>query len=459
MNRYLCLLLVMVFSLVADAQERGAVFLVPLKTEVSQAQFLFLRRALKTAEREQASAFVIEMETYGGDVKAAIDNMDALLKTKVPTYTFVNSRAISAGALIAIATQKIYMSPAAVIGAAAPVMAGGEDLPKTMSEKTISTLAAMARAASQKNGRNPEIADAFIDGKKQVKIGEVVIDGSDSLLTLSAEEAARVYDGKPLLAVGIVGSVDELLAKADLKGPVRRFEPTGFERLALWITALAPLLLLGGIIGAYIEFKVPGFGIPGIISLICFTLFFAGHYIAGLAGWEVMLCFSLGLALILGELIIHPGTVLPGLAGVVLMLGALVYAMIDRWPSQPLWPTQEMLLWPLLKLSLAGLSALVVIYLLAKHLPQSSLYQRLVLLASVPSSPVFVYPSFALQVGMNGIAHTPLRPSGKATFGDHLVDVVSQGEFIEAGSPVRVVCVEGTRVVVEVLGGVLGGDP
>ncbi|MDB6175751.1 MAG: Membrane-bound serine protease [Chthoniobacteraceae bacterium] len=455
MKRSLLLLLIIVFSITAVASERGPVFVVPLKSEVSEAQFFFLRRALKTAEREKASGFVIEMETYGGDAMAAVDNMQALLKSSVPTFTYVNSRAISAGALIAMATQKIYMSSTAVIGAAAPVASGGEDLSKTMSDKAVSTFSAVARAAAQKNGHNPDIAAAFIDKEREVKIGDVVIDRSDSLLTLSAEEAARVYNGKPLLAEGLADSLDEMLQKAGLAGlPIKRVEPSGFERLALWVTALAPLLLLGGIIGAFVEFKIPGFGLPGFVSIGCFSLFFAGHYIAGLAGWEAVVCFSLGLALVLGELLVHPGTIAPGIIGVLMIFGSLVYAMVDRWPGQPLWPTQEMLMVPLIKFSFALLTATIGAYLLAKYLPATSFYQHLVLADSVPAGPALISADAGrelafLERGMTGIAHTTLRPSGKANFGDRLTDVISRGEFIEQGTPVRIVYMEGSRVTVE----------
>ena len=131
------LLVALIFAGVPGwAEEKGPVVVVPVRSDISAAQFFFLRRALKEAERDGASAFVLDMETPGGSVAAANDNMDALLKTNVPTYTYVNSRALSAGALIALATQHIYMAPTAVIGAAAPVLATGEDAPKTMTDKT-----------------------------------------------------------------------------------------------------------------------------------------------------------------------------------------------------------------------------------------------------------------------------------------------------------------------------------
>jgi membrane-bound serine protease (ClpP class) len=433
------------------AAPNGPVVVVPLDSEVSRAQFFFLRRALKEAERQQASAFVIEMDTYGGDVKAAIENMDALMKTTVPTYTYINPRAISAGSMISLATQQIYMSPTAVIGASAPVMGGGQDLEKTMQEKTVSMLSAMARSAAQKNGHNADIAEAFISRDKEVKMGETVIDKGDSLLTLSAEEAARKYDSKPLLARGIAATLPEMLQQAGLTGAVKRVQPTGFERLALWITMFAPVLLAAGIIGGYMEFKTPGFGVPGVISIICFALFFTGHYFAGLAGSEVAVCFAVGAALVLAELLVFPGAIIPGAVGAFLMIGAMVYAMVDRYPSQPVIPSSEMLLRPLLNVVIALIGTVIVGALLAKFLPRTSFYSRIVLADAVASGPGVTAPVAVLgvPVGTVGTAQTTLRPSGKAEFSGQLYDVVSYGTMIEAGAPVRVAQVEGLRVVVE----------
>lgn len=450
-HRWLWIVTLFAFAAALRAGEPGPVIVVPIRTEISAAQFFFLRRAVKDAERRQASAIVLDMDTYGGEVKAAIDSMDALMKTQVPTFTFINSKAISAGSMIALATQKIYMAPTAVIGAAAPVLAGGQDLAKTMEEKTVSSLAAMARAASQKNGHNAEIAEAFINKEKEIKIGDATIHAGGSLLTLSAEEAAKTYDGKPLLAAGVAGTLEDVLARAELRGVVERLEPTGFEQLALWITALSPLLMLGGIIGAYIEFKTPGFGVPGIIGLICFALFFAGHFIAGLAGWEVVACFAIGVALVVGELFLHPGTVIPGLVGALMMFGALIWAMIDRYPSQPLWPSEEMLLRPAINLGIAILGSGALIAVLVRYLPASPFYRRVALVSALPSgdAAAVTEPARRITLGMVGKATTTLRPSGKADFGGHLCDVVSDGNYIEAGVPVRVVQIEGARMVVE----------
>src|SRR5207237_384387 len=161
----------------------------------------------------------------------------------------------------------------------------------------------------------------FINKEKEVKIGDRVIHPKGTLLTLNAQEATEKFNGKPLLADGIVDSVVDLMQKAGLKGKAVSLGPTGFEQLAFWITALAPLLLLGGIIGAYIEFKIPGATMPGIISAICFALFFLGHYLAGLAGWEVVALFILGTVLVIIEILFFAhSTIVFGVVGVFLIL-------------------------------------------------------------------------------------------------------------------------------------------
>lgn len=438
-------------SIISRANE---VVVVPLHGEVSEAQFMFLRRAVKEAETQKASAVIVDMDTYGGELGAATKMRDALFKTSVPTITYINTNAGSAGALVALATQRIFMAPVSAIGAAAPVMSGGEDLPQTMNDKVVSYFSGYFRSAAERNGYNPDIAEAFISKEKEVKIADTVVHPKGSLLTLSAQEATREIGGKPLLASGIAESLNDLLAKAGLGGAtIRTIEPTGFETLAFWITTLAPLLLLGGIVGAYIEIKTAGFGLAGALSAICFVLFFAGHYVAGLAGWEIFVMFTLGIALVLSELLVHPGTIVPGLLGVLLASGAIVWAMVDRYPSQPLTPTSDMLIWPLTNFLIASLLGVLVIAILAKYLPQSSLFDIIALGTAEPIGPAFSRVTVAspakVATGAEGVAKSILRPSGNAQFGNLVVDVITRGEFIEPDAPVRVLAVEGSRIVVE----------
>ncbi len=438
---------------------RGDVVVVPLKGEISPALVLFLRRAVKEAENAGAAALIFEMNTYGGELDAAEQMTTVLNHITIPTYTFINTNAGSAGAIVALSTKHIYMAPVSAIGAAAPIQSSGEDLPATAKEKTISYFSALIRGAAQRNGHNPNIAEAFMNKEKEVKIGDRVVHAKGSLLSLNAQEATEKINGKPLLADGVADSVADVMRQANLKGESVSLNPTGFEQLAFWITKLAPLLLLGGIIGAYIEFKIPGFGLAGIASIICFALFFLGHYFAGLAGWEVVGLFVLGVILVIVEVLFFGhSTIIVGVAGAFLMLGSLLWAMADRYPGQKFFPIGNTFAVPLLNLAIALVGALLVGWLLARYLPRTSIYRRFALISSNPPGPSLTgaprefATALALAPGMSGVALTTLRPSGKARFDTHVVDVITGGEFISAETAISVVQTDGMRVVVKAVG-------
>ncbi|HEY5740939.1 MAG TPA: NfeD family protein [Terrimicrobiaceae bacterium] len=438
---------------------KGSVVVIPLSGEVTQAQFFFLRRILKKSEAVGASALVLDMDTYGGNLKAAVDMLGALMKTTVPTVTYVDTNAGSAGALIALSTKRVYMAPVSAIGAAAPINTGGEDLQQTLNQKVVSYFSGYFRSAAERNGYNPEVAEAFINKEKEVKIGDVVINPKGSLLTLSAQEAVKEYNGKPLLAQGIASNLEELCEKAGLRAKdIVRIEPTGFERLAQWITILAPLFLLGGMIGAYLEFKSPGFGVAGSLAAVCFLLFFAGHYIAGLTGFEVVAVFILGMLLVLAELLFFPGVTLLALLGTALMTGSLLFAMVDFYPSQPFDFSLDLLFLPLVNLGIAVALFIVCVSLLARFLPELPFFNRLILATQSPAGPSSEKQTPAIfeprvRVGEEGVASTILRPAGKAEFGAALVDVVTDGEFLDRGAKIRVTKVEGDRVIVAAVNG------
>src|SRR6266702_1424155 len=181
---------------------------------------MFLRRAEKVAENSGASAIIFEMNTYGGRLDSAAEITSALNRATIPTYTFVNSNAGSAGALITLATQHIYMAPVSAIGAAAPVLPTGEDLPLTQREKTISYWSALIRSSAMKNGHNPDVGEAFMNKDKEVKVGDSVVHPKGTLLTLNAQEATQRINDKPVLADGIADSIVDLAKKAGLNGNI-----------------------------------------------------------------------------------------------------------------------------------------------------------------------------------------------------------------------------------------------
>lgn len=439
----------------------GVVYVIPVEGMIEPALLYVIRRGVTEAESVKARAIVLTMDTPGGTLNAAGDIVRLLQRVTIPTYTFVEKNAFSAGAIIALATDHIYMAPGSVIGDAMPIMmspmGGVQELPEDVQEKSVSAVAALIRAAAQESGHDPQLAEAMVRREIEYKIGDDVISPAGQLLTLTNVEAEREV-GEPdarrkLLSAGTVSDLDEMLKAVDLAGAaVKRLEVTSSERIARFIAALAPLLLMAGLLGLYIEFKTPGFGLPGILGLAALALFFWGHHIAGLAGMEDVLIFLVGVGLILVELFVLPGFGIVGVTGLLLVLWSLLSAMAQRYPGGTWYPAMPDLQVPLFKLSLSivltGIGALVV----GRFLPHSSLFSWLVLKQATSAQSGYTSsPPLAELVGADGTAITDLRPGGAALFGERRLDVVTHGGFLDKGSRVRVVDVHGNRIVVEAL--------
>jgi len=415
---------------------------------------LFLvRRALHEAAAQRAAALVLELDTNGGRVDATEDIMRLLQHAPMKTITFVNQKAYSAGAFIAAATDKIYMAPGSVIGAATPVVSspeGAQELPKAYQEKISSAVRALVRTAAQQNGHDPLVFEAMIDADIEVTKDGKVISEKGKLLTLTDQEAAAQYGEppKPLVSAGTVNSIDELLAREGLAG-ARTFtvEQTGFEMLGRWLTAVGPLLITIGFIAIYIEMKTPGIGLPAAVAALCFGLYFFGNFAAGLAGWEDVVLFGLGVVLLIVEIFVLPGFGVVGIAGIALILISLVMGMVQRLPGGPIlpsWPDVEI---PIIKVILSFGGSVIVMALLARFLPETRFFKRLELSATSPTPPAPTGQP-VLPVGAEGVAETQLRPAGKGRFGDRLVDVVTEGDLVPRGEAIRVLEVNGARVVV-----------
>ena len=339
------------------------------------------------------------------------------------------------------------MAPGGVIGAATPIMGTGQEMPESVEEKITSGIRGLVRAAAEEHGHNTAVFDAMVDRDQGLSIGGKEIVPKGKILTLTAKEALMTVGQPPapLLSRGTVGSLDELIGQLGWTTAERiTVEQTGFETLARWIVKIAPILLLCGVVGVYVEFKTPGFGVPGIAGGICFLIFFFGHYVAGLSGYEVLAVFVLGAALLVAEFLFFPGTVILAASGVMTMLLALVVAMADMYPSDPVLPGIEQLKLPMLNMLAAGAGATVVIGLLARYLPESRLLSAVILSTQVVGEP----PEDRSRIGEIGVTRTPLRPSGKALFGESLQDVITAGEMLPSGTQVRIVAVEGSKIVV-----------
>ena len=440
------------------AAPTGKVFIVPIREDIMPPLVYVVRRAVKEAMEAKADAIIFDMNTDGGRVDVTEEIIEIISKFKGPTVTYVNDRAFSAGAFISVATQKIYMAPQSVIGAAAPIMmspggTGVEKMPDTVEAKMTSAIRALVRTQAEKNGHNIDVIEAMIDKTKELEIDGEVLNKEGNILTLTDRQAAKEYGNPPapLLSSGTVESLDALIERLGYAGAQRvEIKPTGAEQLGLWINTIAPLLLIVGIVGLYIEFKTPGFGLPGIIGIAAFAVYFLGGYVAGLsaAGWVIV--FVLGLILVLLELLVFPGTYIAGISGAVLMLVALVMGMVDTYPGTPLLPTFPHLQVPLRDVSLAIAASFVIALVLASLLPKTPLYHQLVSqTASGVSSVAALEAQQEARIGQIGVAIAPLCPGGKARFEDQLLDVITRGEMVEKGRAVKIIGRSGPNVVVE----------
>ncbi len=436
------------------------VYILPVREDINPPLVYLMRRGIKAAMEARADVLVLDMETNGGRLDVTEEIIRILEQFKGRTATFVNRKAFSAGAFIAVATQTIYMAPGSVIGAAAPILVtpggGVEQTPETLELKMNSGVRAMVRAAAERHGHNTDVIEAMIDKNKELKIGDDVLNEKGEILTLTNLEAEKEYGDPPrrLLSAGTAADMDALLALLGMEGAERVWiEPTGAEQLAFWLDLISPLLLLVGIVGLYIEFKTPGFGLPGIAGIAAFAVYFLGGYVGGLSGLEWAALFVLGTALVVVELFVFPGTVVLGLAGAALMLVGVIMGAVDVYPGMPAVPTLPQLRLPLRDLVVALAGSLVVAAALTRLLPHTSLYHRMV--SRSASAMAVEADRRRIQqsmLGQEGVAFSVLRPGGKAQFGDEIIDVITQGEMLPKGKRVRIIGFSATEAIVESAG-------
>lgn len=425
------------------------VFVIPVQTQIAKPILYVIRRGLKEAIEEKADVVVLDMKTPGGALDVTFDIMEALERFPGKTVTYVNSEAISAGAFIAAMTDEIWFSPSGVIGAAAPVLATGGEIDASMKQKIVSYLRARVRAISEGKGYRGQVISAMIDSDYELKIGDEVLKPKGELLSLTATESIKTYGEPPasLLAAGIAKDLDTLLREnlGASTATTRQIEVNWAERVAVFLNTLSPVLLGLGLLAAFVEFKTPGFGIFGITAGILLTAVFFGHYIAGFSGHEPILVFVLGLAAFLIELFFFPGIVVLALLGIILMLGSLVWAMADLWPHEPVSFAPDVFVQPLLNLGAGMVIAGVLALLLARFLPRSWLWDRMVLSASVGEAaqnaggaPGLAGSGVSL-IGAQGIAATALFPSGQIEVEGRRYEARVAVGSIERGRKVTVV--------------------
>lgn len=435
------------------------VIVIPVREQIDDPVHYVLRRGLKEAEKEKIDLVILDMQTPGGSGAVAFDMMEAISKFSGKTITYVNSEAMSAGAFIAAATEEIWFSPRAVIGAAAAVTSQGADIPETMRLKINSFLRAKVRAISSGKGYRGQVIEAMIDKDYELKIGDKVLKKPNELLSLTADEAMARYGEppQPLLGAGIAADLEGVLTAKYGAGnyTVKRLEVTWSEQVAQYLSDIKPILLGLGMLALFIEFKTPGFGAFGIAGILLLGVVFISSYVAGLSGHEPVLFFALGLLMVFVEVFFFPGVAVLALTGVLLMLGSLVWAMADLWPNQPIDVSGDVFVRPLLSLGLGFVVAVVGILAVARFLPKGWLWDKMILRAAVVgnSQRDASTPSAAAEaaglVGVRGRAVTGLFPSGQVEINGRRYEARVLIGSLDRGVEIRVVGQSEFGLVVE----------
>jgi membrane-bound serine protease (ClpP class) len=424
----------------------GSYVLVHLDGEVDLGMAPLVQRAVREAHEQGAKGLVLDIDTFGGRLDAAVLIRDALLEADVPTTCYVDRRAISAGALICMATDTIDMAPGSTIGAATPIREDGGEIPESVNAKVTSYVRKEFGATAEARHRRRDLAEAMVDR-------EVVVEGaSNRPLTLTTAEALSFG-----LAARSSDSLDAAVAASGL-GDSRRVpvEMNWAEKAARIITmpVISGLLLSIGMLGLVIEVKAPGWG-PGIIGVTALFVFLFGHQVVRLAGWEDVLLVAIGLVLLGVEIFLLPGFGIAGVLGLLFFAGGVVLAMVGRdWDAAV---AAGALRTALVTSSSAVLVSAAAFAALVRVLPHSRLARAgLMLETTLANADSFGAPLESL-VGREGLARTMLRPSGSVVL-DGLggadgtrFDAVSEGEVIPAGSRVRVVAMRGGSLVVRLV--------
>ena len=405
------------------ANETDEVYLIYIKGTIDLGLSSYVQRALEEAILNKAKAVILEVDTFGGRVDAAVQIRDKIINLNIPSVAYIKNRAWSAGALIALSAKYILMDKSASIGAAEP---------RPADEKTISALRAEFASTALSRERPEKIAAAMVD--KDIEIENVI--EKDKILTLDAEQAIKLN-----IADNIVLNNEEVLNFLNLKNAkIVYIYPNWAENVSRFVTnpIVSSLLLSIGFLGLIIEFWTLGWGIAGSIGIISLSLFFGGHIIVGLAGFETIILFVIGLLLLSAEIFFIPGFGLAGIGGVTAIIASIFLTFGN-----------------IVQASYSILIALGIstigFFLLIKYIPSTRTWRKFILSTQQKRELGYTVGTKELKrlTGKEGIAITTLRPSGKAEVNGKKLNVITRGEYVDSNTKIKIISVEGNKIVVE----------
>ncbi len=456
-----------------------------------------IKRRTKIALNEGADYLIFEIGTYGGLLQSADDIAKYLIldipqiSSKAHTVAYVTTEAISAGAMISVSCRDIVMRENTTIGDCAPISIGGK-LEGVEREKTESfTRAAFTRAA-EANGYPVALLKAmvtmqievyrlknlqtnqfeFFEGDQlpqdpnlyDLENKELIVK-DDELLTITASKALEY--GIARATVQDLAGVLDFLAERDgvsFAGEPMLLETTWSEDMVRWLNspAVMAVLVMLALLGVYVEFNTPGLGLPGLVAAICFAIIIGSKFLIGMANWVEVALFITGIILLLIEFLIIPGFGIAGITGFVFLFVGLFGMLVKNPPDELPWP-ESSVDWMYFTQGVFGLSMgfagfIILAWLLSKYLPKIPYLGGLILVPAAAKRNIPMRISMTampesktagVKIGDKGEVISTLRPTGKARFGDAIVDVVAQGDFLNKGIEVEIVAIHGNRVIVK----------
>lgn len=461
---------------------RQTVVVIPLKGLIDKGLYDSMVRRLEESKAFDPVLLVFEIDTYGGLVDAAIEITDEIGGIEEPkTVAFVPTKAFSAGAMVAMGAREIVLTPSSSIGDAAPVIQGPEG-PQIIGEKTQSPVRSMFRKYAQRNGYPEALVEAMVTLELEVvevtyKDGSVKYMLAGAFEDLADAEKANVEKSRTVVREGeiltltateahgygiarfVVRDIDEMLEKYSLSGAeVVTLQVNWSEAIVRWLNdpRIASVILLLGILGIYMEFKVPGFGLPGIVGIICFATFFFSKHLSGMASyWEILL-FAVGLVLLGIEIFVIPGFGIAGFLGITFIILSLVLALVPA-NITPAPLDMDFLARAGAYFIMTLVAALILGVLLAKVLPMTPVVGEFYLGEPAPETIAHAEGAGLTSgrkdlLGKVGHAETPLRPAGHAKIDGEYYDVTTQGDMVASGEQIEVIRVSGNNIIVKRVG-------
>ena len=439
-NIFKLLLLFITPTLICEAEsKKKKILLGEIKTNIDPRTNRYTKLLLNEGQKDDYDIIIIEMDTYGGAVNDADDIRTRILDFEKPIYVWINKDAASAGALISIACDSIYMSSGASIGAATVVTGDGEQAP----DKYQSYMRSIMRSTAEAKGRDPKIAEGMVD--EDLQVDSVSEEGK--VITFSTSEAIKYG-----FCDAELNSVDEILLRQNVKDyEISNFQLSSSENIISlflnpFVSGILLLLIFGGL---YFELQTPGVGFPIIASITALLLYLIPYYLNGVAeNWEIVLLF-LGIILIAVEVFVIPGFGVFGVLGLFTSIGSLILIMLNN----DLFDFTFVVSGDIVSASLAVLSSIFLLGILILFggikLTDTDAFKKIALEETQDSKLGYVSNKYSDEyIGKKGKAFTVLRPSGKVIIDEKLCDATSYDGFIEKNSKIKVVGNEGSALKV-----------